>query len=1128
MRRQSDVAPTMTSSEFSQRPTNKSRQSLSNKRVSFGGENINLIYEHTDNQSEQPPPAKSSKISSASSPHELLSQSSKPLQTRSGSNPNRASYDLEHSDDDDDDDEYEDEHEHGHQVKTAPTASTASPTLPAPSAPVHQSPEKSTQASPLSHTGELMDTTAMGRSFDLFRDEYAMTELRQPDRRPSNDDATLRFTGWNPITRRRESTESEIDEGDVTQTIPNVDNLLDDDEGGTKPPTSRLSISDDGSVDCGTAPEPQRKNGAENVREATALTPRQSDDGLPLMDARDILAVDVQHQYGRNGEHVQGDPDAEEEEEPLEDTCVTIPVIRGPPPQGRQQRDSTALQNSDRSNRLSTTSNFAVDFAEMIRQDEEESDRPDPLASDAAPRRLTTEFENGSQDEELTLHWHRDLNLDGMDQSVHKPLDLLDSPSDGQRNDTPPTADEVLTSTEASKTNPGIQNNMSSDNGPLASTPEPNRSTPEIRRLQAPIRETTPLSREARNTPVKQVHAMKPPLMPETPSMNRPEARLFYKQSRGVASTPLANVTPSSHRPREPERGGMVATPRSPAASLMRAASEERASARARQVQTREVAMSSTLASSGLMGDLSARAVSPKPLIFANFLQGLKSYGINFEISSTSRRDASLLPTEAVFRQFERASVEGQVLEGARKRAVLTVLHEQIQRYREKIETKKEEWKVLSERLEQETPESFCKVCNIDMIGKSEITTYGLNLKRLRKICFLKSKLDWAEDRQVWDREIQDALQDTEDGLKNDKRLVGKARMVLDNAIGNDEYYDEHMVDGRDEEVNESAVIARRTVVQEMSRMRDLHNYLNSQKEEERELNETMRNLKERKNTLSECVEKLERYAQADTEGKLRKLLQEQKELHVIENGLSGLTVMQVRKNGLDVRLGRCMDVQFSIHEDRVINVSCKAVQMDKYMTKQKERVSDGLCGEGDYQSFIEDVNNVAVSSSGIRDLKYVRNIPDMCYRVSMFLLNAKKSLDELEMYAETNDGELISCGVVDVDRDRDRDEAALVVKVVVKCGFFCLKRRCKFDVTAGISTCVGGDSGLGLGRGMEEVEQRVEVEEIYRYFGDDPSDETIRNEILKGSEKTNSVKSLSSGFCQLWTLLDDGSHLLL
>lgn len=543
-------------------------------------------------------------------------------------------------------------------------------------------------------------------------------------------------------------------------------------------------------------------------------------------------------------------------------------------------------------------------------------------------------------------------------------------------------------------------------------------------------------------------------------------------------------------------QGTQQGTPRSPAGLFLPRIPEERPSVLKHKMGW-ELSMSATRSDHGFGSALKATKKVPiKSFTYANFLQGMRACGMNLELRLGSNRNGSLPPPEPGFRHFDLSSTEGQILDGIRKRAILRVLQDRIHDLRASLEQERHAVKVTEIELEESQPNIFKTMCNVDLLDKNEKTKYGLNLKRLRKICTLRAHRGWVESRQKWEQEIVDQLRGLELGLRDDCGALTRVSSSLEATAQSARIRLTDDLHGEASDDDEDAIIARRTVVHELSSLRDLRGYITSQAEEERELKASNERLKARKETLGKELKPLKRFADADSASKLRKLFVEQRELNMIVSGVSGISLLHMTPPRLDVRLASCLDVQFSLHADRVINVSCRS-----------PRASPTQAGY--WQNYLSVICAIAISTSNLRKVKTLKEIPPVLFAASEFLTRSRFALEEAEAYAGGNVAEIISADVCSQEAD------ANTVQVSVQASLFSLKRKTKFDLHVSQTTAVEVGS-------LRAVVQNVKVTKIERVIGDHPSDKIICDTFRKGSQKHGKMLSLQSGLQELWRHLDD------
>lgn len=1135
LRRQSAVEPLTNNAEVKAR---RGRGSVSNKRVSFGGENINFIYKHSDVPSpEAEPPSKIYKKSAHASPNQQFS--SGPRMWPSPVPPNR-SFQFASLDDSDEEEEGNDGAIENNEMLPA-TSSPGRAMLPV---------EK---LSPLAPHNDFTDTRELRHSFGLFRDEDAMPEVHTDETEGNPGDATLNLTGWDISSRRRSSVGSSVaNDGDVTQNMLSFNKLLDLDENDDVQRPQR-TLSNDNSDQAA-----DKVQGSEEGKYFSMAADNRDDISLPDM-AKRVHSEDDRLGKSHQEDHFPQEFSFQQEnsnEEDVEDSCITLPAFGNHSFKEIKQPENTQALDSGQIRRFSDESNISPNLKSLVEMDEADDlaralneNVKDDVTADQdysnTPRKL---FEALPEEEDDTLHWpgkytekeaqENPTTLKGDDYAVRPnrpPMemrnmsDIIDSdaglPSGSKdhdatspQNTTPridkhrvslsptPVAHEIASFRENEfrrEKNSPLVNNAESDEKPDDECVSHNKQEVQNLNTKEPASAAATVNFEpfeseknrigdenlAENVNDNSVASPDSPLINdkafvrdgsehilETESGAKPDSRKAIRRDDTSASSLSHSNLPGASAPEKQVSQSSHSLESDPSQSTTRHLS-------------RQESASQTLAE-----------CPTKPCTFSNFLQGLRTFGISLDLPSISGRDSFMPPPEPGFHRFDRSTMEGQILDGARKRTVLSVLNEQIKSLRAMVKQEHEVLKQVETQLEIKQPSVFKKICNVELLDARERTAYGLNLKRLRKVCTLQAKIRWVESRKVWEQDILNHLRSMETGLGADKKALQRSCSSLEaiaQRVGAPLTTDENDNAGFDE----NAIIARRTVVHELSSLRDLHRYVTSQAEEERELQSTNAELKARKEELIRQLEPLERFAEADNEAKLHKLLSEQRELNTIVSGVSGITLTHVSPQRIAVRVASCMEVQLSIHTEKVINVSCKAVHV-------------GPTRPAYWKGYIDAIVGVAISISQLRSIKLLRDVTPSLFAASEFLLRARFAVEEAEAYCLGNVAEITKAGLYTDVFDASSGNGG-AVQVEIQASFFSVKKRCKFDLrVAHIVSVEYGD--------VRSVNQAIELYEVDHIIGDYPSGDTIREVVMKGSQTQGNMLSLQSGLNRLWAWIDN------
>lgn len=340
----------------------------------------------------------------------------------------------------------------------------------------------------------------------------------------------------------------------------------------------------------------------------------------------------------------------------------------------------------------------------------------------------------------------------------------------------------------------------------------------------------------------------------------------------------------------------------------------------------------------------------------------------------------------------------------------------------------------------------------------------------------------------VWEKELGHRLRNADAELRKDIDKLRRNTQAAEQVCSEDNGRDMEDVIGK---VPGKKDILRATVVQEISRMRNGKANVVALAEDAAELKSLLDEADREHEELEEEIESLSRYAETDSKVKIAKFLTAGKEINAILSGLCGITPVRVAPTQVVVNVGGYIQVSFSLHEEKVINVSCKTV----------------LCASGSVhlQKYMEGVLNVANEMSEVRQVKYARNIGRTLKRMSMYVLKANAMYEDVEVLLRRKLGRIDSIGRVQGDKN------GIEIRATLEC--FCVRRGAKFDVSAvGRTTLLEG----------YRVRQFVEMTELNRWCGSEPSDADIVNALRCGSTRIPGLVSLAGGFEGIRTMLNE------
>lgn len=742
-----------------------------------------------------------------------------------------------------------------------------------------------------------------------------------------------------------------------------------------------------------------------------------------------------------------------------DDTCITLQPI-----------DAMALQNAvnERARRSSVASDFEVNIGnlgDMIARDEDEMalpsiDQERPL-TDVEPSHVRKLFDSKGCGEEDTLHFEVD-NQPGPHISGSVSM-----------------AKNVPTE----KDRPGTKLDL--EDPDMSTTPQAEHKTAHIspvptvtsRPVNSPNEDQAP----SVGNPLRQEEAAVEPVS-EKPSVEESLAQI-REYSTQVDGVDDAELTPRSEKHQVP----LMSTPRSATAFKIQEIMDERSSAKhTRSAPAHTETFDSALGNPNpvdLSDELNVSGTSKHTL--ADFQDVCQDFNFIFSIPADTGREGSIAPLQSAS-NINRFSTAGLVYEGAQEESQLRHLEKCLENIENQMLEDLQEIENMNAELERTSPKAFVKVCQLKR--KRDTTLFSLHLKRLYKISSHQAKHHWVSSRQEWEKGIKDSIERQIKSMNED----GKSLQDSEGEIVH--LKEKRWSEGTDKSLTipeEDVVVMRRTVVHEVSFVRDLRKFVATQEVDEDDINRQRSKLMTKKARLSASCKKLESYAGADTFEKLKKMATEKKELNMILYGMTGLKPLHLKKNNIILRAFDMVDMNFSIHDDRVINVSCKPVE---YPWCPKE-----------WQTFLDGVAKMTGSASRLRDVEFVRDISHTLFCSTGAIICAKAAFEDVAQYLSERMGKLVSVSL----------NGGSEIELRVLAEFYSWTKRCKFDVTACWRTSAENKAN-GIPR------QTIEVVEMTRHFGAGPSDDAIRRTIesvnLDGTAVGN--MKLSAGLNNIWSLL--------
>lgn len=1201
LRRQSSYATTaaannvMTSNDIGEgQDGRKSSLSISSKRVSFGGEDINYFNKDFSSPEIEPPP-KSAKHTSFLSPNPPISSSSSgsfagsrrpasPVPKPSKNRPYIFAPLHSYNDEGDEDDVSDEDNEFENEKRQ-----------------FSKSPEDNSNAhSPLLMEPEPKDPNDLRVAFSIFCDEDVMSS--QDDGLEDGDDDTTNLTALNLSSgRKRNSSVSSvaIDE-DITINIPQLSSLHSEDE---------KYENENGTQNCIIPPSSskQQQSGSSGIvsgRREIVLDSSTSEMSLPrhhpssimksmgqerLRLSTDSNEADDEHEDTTNNNFEKTKDNTEDNELQL-----TLP-LNGSNVKLTEQEDiigdATAM-NSGGSHRLSLASNFSpnpnFNLLNMIVEDEANDVQKEVRETSADDLKRKLLFD--SNDEDLTLHGDsHDLSIVGT--AAFKPP-LPPKPSGGHNRVSlapmsglagtgsrislaPMSGTAGIGSSRVSlpdmtnvvATNDDDNNSMRSrvSLAPLSAADGGNfNNVSNILRnmIREDSEDVTINYNQGDDIGLERRDVDNDDILPEVdgdnveenecddiiaPSVDAPVPLEVGENEDGVTNNNINTSTYKNHRmqqqPQQQQlsrqqgnhdgsrntesniRSAVETIQSSPASSLVHfTASEDRASVRKtsvpqphshqptpdrpqQQFQTQfqhptlpPLPQTTSTHSQTTSTFSNTQTLSDNSINCRKYIHRLKAMGIHFDVPSPPPRDQSLLlqtksPSSSTTSNLP--SLSNMITSGARNQAILSVLHNVIRNLHNELDESRRKVKENEAQLQENQSAVFNQVCSQDNNGSSENGKQELylHLKRSRKVCTIQAKSQWVESRQKWESSIARNLRNISMNLKDDIRNYDEEIVKLKGLCDRDIGFELEKMDGN------QVKMGRDELVRQFSSLKDIQKYIETQEEEENELEANINNIKEEEKELVKNIEYLEYFKNCD--GTIENALIEQRELNSITMGISGIWILRIDgTKRLEVLIAGILNLKFDLHSKNVINVVCGIVPNDIYIDKVVE---------------------MSTKYSKIREITKMNQITSSLFSASQYLLRIKFAIEEAMKYQQQNtfknDSYKVSV-MSSLNNDITDDITnGIGIQVGLTAVMHCSKRKSKFDIEI-IHQVYPKD----ITHFESDIVQQVKVVNIKRYVGKGPTDDEIKS-IIEKTGHNGRIPSIDSALNHIWSHLQCGGE---
>lgn len=634
--------------------------------------------------------------------------------------------------------------------------------------------------------------------------------------------------------------------------------------------------------------------------------------------------------------------------------------------------------------------------------------------------------------------------------------------------------------------------------------------------LKPTVPESKPISENREQHTLSEQDADRAPVQPRA----RPE--MAPSDAPDIAEQQPANEPDGDHVEAElknhvaPQSNIAIVTPRSAAGARIRAAAAEkgapcsatklstplsapgskiRASFRERTISGRREGADSHvqhLSNSVLMASVSKAA--PQQASLFNIADFLGASNVRFDDNILSEnRDPSIAP-DVNSVETDRSSVEWRMIQSVKKEKILTRIEEELAKQQELLSTTKQSIASLERDILTSNPPVFSLMSKSDSLAGKEVTNCRVGLKRLRKVSHFQNRLDWVLSRQKWERAICDDLQTTASACQKDIKALHHSRQAL---VARHDSLKETLNscnvnwERGDMEGVGAVDMRRKEVVDEFAYIQELRNLTLSKRTAEREHLTKKEELVPKKAQLVALLKNLQSYAGAQADNKLKAKVTERMERNMLVCGMAGLRPMHVSGKGIVATLVELMEVDLKLSGDRVHTASIRAMVIP-----------------GNPSSFIQSFVQGAVSLTGVhmKKLESVRQIPFALHSSAERLLYARNFLEETVDYFDSHLGEMSAANV--------SDEEFPSLDVTLVASFYSLTAWTKFDITVTISTFFP-EPPAGTSH------QKVKDFSLQRFIGVSPPAEHVRETFEKSGFRKNLQKfSVRDAFSSVWGLL--------
>eukprot|EP00178_Gracilaria_changii_P018093 TRINITY_DN514_c0_g1_i1.p1 TRINITY_DN514_c0_g1~~TRINITY_DN514_c0_g1_i1.p1 ORF type:complete len:960 (+),score=146.69 TRINITY_DN514_c0_g1_i1:151-3030(+) len=465
----------------------------------------------------------------------------------------------------------------------------------------------------------------------------------------------------------------------------------------------------------------------------------------------------------------------------------------------------------------------------------------------------------------------------------------------------------------------------------------------------------------------------------------------------------------------------------------------------------------------------------------------LRRLDVRFDNSTrTPYREASMAPTDSIPPRFDPNSSQFAIYECGKQLYYMERLRMEKDRLREEIASVSEAIKSLEGEINMVQPPMVQMLGDYMDQSSKRGMEFQCSVKRLRKACAFEAKEKWVDSRKVWEAAITEQLTSCADVLERDNtacesHLAHIHDLCSKLTVAGEPQGPERRVQDQEK--------GQRLLIRDMSLFKDMHDFNATLDIERCSLLKKLAVLEPMEIRLSK--ERNERKQMESSTQALSKRISDMCDEFSTIAAVTGVRMTEISTNLISLTLCGIAELNFMLHEDRIINTTCKPVKLF------------GGGNKAEFQTLINDSVRILSSAASVKSIKLVCEIPPMLRKFAYTLMKTQYFLEEACRYYMKHMGTFISSTVVEVDGNARQ-------RVLASGMFYSMNLRSHFDVVISW-TVYPTENG-------QNTHQEVEIEEIRREIGQRPDDETIRAGIQKGVR--TELFSIYDSFRAVWELL--------